>query len=208
MFIRDASRILRAVLLPLCLLATTGVGAQSSFACRSVFFKVALNAHDDFERELGGGLLFRVKSGKEPGWFVDVVPAEENKKDYVYPVNLPLRQNPNQTLGPGYGESADSSLGHPHVMNFLLNRSDYDHVSALIGNVLRSYQTPDPDKAVSDYTNAVDSARKGSLRVNVSSYKTDKAGTLTRIKLRVEITTPLDFQFAPGFYPLPSSCRD
>src|SRR3984885_9589799 len=121
---------------------------------------------------------------------------------------MPLRQNPNQTLGAGYGESVDSSLGHPHEMRFLLDRSGYDRVSALIGNVLSSYQTPDPDKAVSDYTSAVDSARKGSLRVNVSSYKADKAGTLTRIKLRVEITTPLDFQFAPGFNPLPSSCRD
>lgn len=207
MFILDAGRILRAVLLPLCLLATTGVGAQSSFACRSVFFKVALNAHDDFERELGGGLLFRVRSQKEPGWFLDIVPAEANSNDYIYPVNLPLRQNPNQTLGAGYGESVDSSLGHPHEMRFLLDRSGYDRVSALIGNVLSSYQTPDPDKAVSDFTNAVDSARKGSLRVHVSSYKTDKTGTLTRIKLRVEITTPLDFQFAPGLNPLPASCN-
>jgi hypothetical protein len=209
MFFMGAGRMFRAALLPLCLLATVGVRAQSSFACQSVFFKVALNAHDDYERELGGGLLFRVKSQKEPGWFIDVVPAEENKKDYVYPANLPLRQNPNQTLGPGYGESVDSSLGHPHVMNFLLNRSDYDHVSALIGNVLWSYQTPDPDKALSEYTNAVDQAKKGQLKVIVASHKTDsKTGTLSRIKLRVQITTPMDFQFAPGFYPLPSSCKD
>jgi hypothetical protein len=209
MFIQRAGLMLRAVLLPLCLLATTGVGAQSSFACRSVFFKAALNAHDDFEHELGGGLLFRVKSGKESGWFIDVVPAEENKKDYVYPVNLPLRRNPNQTLGAGYGESIDSSLGHPHVMNFLLNRSDYDRVSGLIGNVLRPYQTPDPDKAVSDYTNAVDEAKKGQLKVTVSSRKTDpKTGALVRIKLRVQITIPMDFQLAPGFNPLPSSCKD
>jgi hypothetical protein len=208
MFIWDPGRILRAVLLPLCLLATIGVRAQSSFACRSVFFKVALNVHDDFERELGGGLLFRLKSGKESGWFIDVVPSEENKKDYVYPVNLPLRRNPNQTLGPGNGETVDSSLGHPHEMRFLLDRSGYERVSGLIGNVLQSYQTSDPDKAVSDYMSAVDSARKGSLRINVSSYKTDKTGMLTRIKLRVEITTPMDFQLAPGFNPLPSSCRD
>ena len=79
---------------------------------------------------------------------------------------------------------------------------------ALIGNVLLSYQTPDPDQAVSDFMRAVDSARKGWLRVHVSSYNTDKTGTLTRIKLRVEITTPLDFQFAPGFYPLPAPCKD
>ena len=209
MFISHAGRMLRASLLLLCLLATIGVRAQSSFTCHSVFFKAALDAHDNFERELGGGLLFRVKGTKDQGWFIDVVPAEENKKDYVYPVNLPLRQNPNQNLGPGYGESVDSSLGHPHVMNFLLNRSDYDRVSGLIGNVLWSYKTSDPDKALSDYTNAVDEAKKGQLKVMVSSHKTDrKTGALARIKLRVQITTPMDFQFAPGLNPLPSSCQD
>jgi hypothetical protein len=169
---------------------------------------VALNAGDSFERELGGGLLFRVRSEKALGWLLDIVPAEANTKDYIYPVNLPLRLNGNQTLGPGYGESVKSSLAHPHEMRFLLNRSDYDRVFGLIGNVLWSYQTSDPDKALSDYTNAVDEARKGSLKVTVSSYKTDlKTGALTRIKLRVAVTTPPDFQFAPHLNPLPWPCH-
>jgi hypothetical protein len=200
---------LRCVSLAVCLLAAIGGEAQPSLECRSVSFKVSLDTHNDFQRELGGGLLFRLRSGKEPGWFVDIVPAEETKNDYIYPVNVPLRQNPNQTLGPGYGESVASSLGHPHEMSFLLTRSDYDRVSGLIGNVLWSYQTSDPDKALSDYTRAVDDARKGRLKVSVSSHKTDKkTGALVRIKLRVQITVPPDFEFAPGFYPLPASCRD
>ena len=208
MFISGVDRLLGAVLLPLCLLAAMGAQTQSSFTCHSVFFKATLNAGEDFERELGGGLLFRVTS-QQPGWSIDVVPAEENTNDYVYPVNLPLRQNPNQTLGAAYGESVDSSLGHPHVMDFLLKRSDYDRVSALIGNVLWSYQTSDPEKALSDYTNAVEEAKKGQLKVIVASHKTDpKTGAPSRIKLRVQITTPMDFQFAPGMYPLPSSCKD
>jgi len=203
----QSDRQIPLVLLLLCLTAAIDVRAQSSPACLSVAFKVHLNAGDNFERELGGGLLFRVRSGKNPGWFLDIVPAEANTRDYVYPVNLPLRSNGNQTLGPGYGETVKSSLAHPHEMRFLLNRSDYDRVSGLIGNVLRSYQTSDPDKALSDYTNAVDDARKGSLRVTVSSYKTDpKTAAPTRIKLRVEITTPPDFQFAPHLTPLPWNC--
>jgi hypothetical protein len=208
MLILRAARMPLTVLLPLCLLATTGVHAQSS-ACQSVFFKVALNAHDDYERELGEGLLFRVQSQKDSGWFIDVVPAEENKKDYVYPVNLPLRENPNQTLGPGYGETVDSSLNHPHVMNFLLTRADYDRVFDLIGNVLWSYQTPDPDKALSDYNGAVDEAKKGQLKIIVASHKTDsKTGALVHIKLRVQIRIPAEFHLAPGLYPFPSSCKD
>jgi hypothetical protein len=196
-----------ASLLLMPMIAAINARGQSP-SCQSVSFKVALNAHDNFERELGAGLLFRVRSQKEPGWFLDIVPAEANTQDYIYPVNLPLRFNGNQTLGPGYGESVQSSLSHPHEMRFLLNRSDYDRVSGLIGNVLWSYQTSDPDKALSDYTNAVDEARKGSLRVRVSSYKTDpKTGALTRIKLRVEITTPMDFQFAPRLNPIPWPCH-
>jgi hypothetical protein len=199
-------RLLAAWLL-VCLLAAIDLRAQSSPACLSVSFKVHLDAGDSFERELGGGLLFRVRSLKDPSWFLDIVPAEANTKDYIYPVNLPLRFNGNQTLGPGYGETVKSSLAHAHEMRFLLNRSDYDRVFGLIGNVLRSYQTSDPDKALSDYTNAVDDAPKGSLRVTVSSYKTDPKGALTRIKLRVEVTTPPDFQFAPHLNPLPWPCR-
>jgi hypothetical protein len=183
-------------------LRANDVRAQTSSACQSISFKVALNAVEDFERELGGGLLFRVRSGKEAGWFLDVVPAEANTQDYIYPVNLPLRFNGNQTLGPGYGETVKSSLAHPHEMRFLLNRSDYNRVFGLIGNVLS-----DPDKALSDYTNAVDEARKGSLKVTISSYRTDPKGALTRIKLRVEITTPMDFQFAPHLNPFPGPCH-
>jgi hypothetical protein len=208
MSISDGRQILVAGLMWVCLFGAIKAHAQPSPPCHAVSFKVALDVHHDSQVELGGGLLFRVRSQKEAGWFLDIVPAEANSNDYIYPVNLPLRQNPNQTLGAGYGESVDSSLRRPHEMRFLLDRSGYERVSDLIGNVLLTYQTPDPDKAVSDYMSAVDSARKGSLRVHVSSYKTDKTGTLTRIKLRVEITTPLDFQFAPGFNPLPTPCKD
>jgi hypothetical protein len=199
---------LLAQLVLACGIAAVGAQAQSPTACQYVSFKVGLNAGDSFERELGGGLLFRVTSTKEEGWFLDIVPAEANTKDYIYLVNLPLRFNPNQTLGPGYGETVKSSLAHPHEMKFLLNREDYDRVSGLIGNVLRSYQTSDPDKALSDYTEAVDEARKGSLVIKISSYKTDpKSGALTRIKLRVEITTPESFELAPHLNPFSWPCH-
>jgi hypothetical protein len=199
---------LLAGLVLVCGIAAVGAQAQSSAACQYVSFKVALNAGDNFERELGGGLLFRVRSQKEQGWFLDIVPAEANTKDYIYPVNLPLRFNGSQTLGPGYGETVKSSLAHPHEMRFLLSRADYDRVFGLIGNVLWSYRTSDPDKALSDYNNAVDDASKGSLRIHISSYKTNpKTQALTHIKLRVEITTPASFQFAPHMNPFPWPCH-
>ena len=198
---------LRATLISAFVVGAMLSQAQVPSSCNSVSFKVTLHFTEDFEKELGGGLLFRVKSEKQPGWFVDIVPAEATSRDYIYPVNLPLRFNPNQTLGPGYGESVRSSLAYPHEMQFLLYKPDYDRVSSLIGNVLWSYQRSDPDKALSDYASAARKAKKGMLKVTVSSYKTNNAtGALARIKLRVQITTPLEFQYAPGLTPMPASC--
>jgi hypothetical protein len=180
--------------------------AQGSPTCNFVSFKVALHAGENFERELGGGLLFRVTSEKQPGWFFDIVPAEAVSKDYIYPVNLPLRFNPNQTLGPGYGENAKSSLGYAHEMQFLIYKADYDQVLSLTENVLWPDKVSDPDRAFGEFARAVHRAKKGRLKVTVSSYKTDATGALVRIKLRVQITTPLEFQDAPGFYPMPITC--
>jgi hypothetical protein len=92
-------------------------------------------------------------------------------------------------------------------MNFLIDRRDYDRVSVLVKGVLQSYETPDPDKALVDYTNAVENARKGSVKIAISSYKADsKSGAPTHIKLRVSITTPPEFQFAPGLFGWPAPC--
>ena len=121
MSISDGRQILVAGLMWVCLFGAIKAHAQPSPPCHAVSFKVALDVHHDSQVELGGGLLFRVRSQKEAGWFLDIVPAEANSNDYIYPVNLPLRQNPNQTLGAGYGESVDSSLRRPHEMRFLLD---------------------------------------------------------------------------------------
>jgi hypothetical protein len=198
---------LRAFLMAVCLLATIATQAEASPGCHSVSFKVALEVYDDFEQKLSSGLLFRVKSGSEPGWFFDIVPGDAASNDYIYPVNLPLRFNANQYLGAAYGESVKSSLAYPHDMRFLLYQTDYDHVASLIGNVLWPYQTSDPDKAVSDYKSAVKKANKGWLVVTAASHKTDaKTGELASLKLRVRVTTPLDFQFAPGLKPKRVAC--
>jgi len=208
--IQKFGHVIFAGLLSLFLFLPSGALAQRTPSCQTVFFKVVLNANDNYERELGGGLLFRVRSEKGLGWSVDIVPGEENTKDYIYPVNLPLRFNSNQTLGPGNGETIQSSLSHPHEMNFLLDRRDYDRISALVPNVLS-----DPDRTLPEYTNAVENARKGSLKIAIASYKTDskadrkadrKTAALTHIKLRVGITLPPDFQLAPGLTPWPASC--
>jgi len=193
--------IIRLTLLAFCLSGAVAAQAQdpaSSPPCHSVSLAAGLKVYDDFEQNLGSGLVLRVKSLKEPGWFVDVVPAAKPDDDYVYPVNPPLRFNGNQTLGPGYGEDVKSSLGHPHEMRFLLTPADYDRVSSLIGNVLWPYQTPTPDQALKDYLAALDSVRTGWLKLTVRRYETDSSGQLKSIQFRAQVVAPSDFQFAKG----------
>jgi len=186
-------------LLSVCLLTAIVAQAEVSPSCHSASFKVTLDVYDDFEQPLGGALLLRVRTLKEQGWFIDIVPAEATTNDYIYPVNPPLRFNSNQYLGAAYGESVKSSLAYAHEMRFLLDRNDYGRVYSLIGNVLWPYQTADPDRALSDYRSAAKHAKKGWLKVSVSSYKLDrKTDDLARIELRVRVTTPVDFSFAPG----------
>lgn len=197
---------LRSFLLSACLFAAIVAHAEVSPQCHSVSFEVKLDVYDDSEQSLGRNLLFRVQTLKEPGWFIDIVPADATAKDYIYPVNPPLRFNGSQYLGPGY-ESLKSSMSYAHEMPFLLNRVDYDRVSSLIGNVLWPHQTADPDKAASDYKNAVKNAKKGWLKVTISSYKLDaKTSELAGIELRVQVTTPMSFEFAPDLKSELASC--
>src|SRR5690242_8981788 len=85
----------------LVILRTADCLAQASpetAMCVSASFAAELEVYDNFEEEIGDGLVFQLKAGKEPGWFIDVVPAKSPNNDYVYPVNPPLRFNPTQML--------------------------------------------------------------------------------------------------------------
>jgi hypothetical protein len=195
----EARAKIRLSLLVLCWCGVVAIQAQPpspSPPCRSISLMADLEVNDDFEQNLGSGLVLRVKSLKEPGWFVDVVPAAKPNDDYVYPVNPPLRFNGKQTLGPGYGEDVKSSLGYPHEMRFLLNPTDYDRVSSLIGNILWPYQTSTPDQARKDYSAALDSVRTGWLELTVLHYKTDSGGALKSIQFRAQVVVPSDFELA------------
>jgi len=165
-------------------------------ACVSAGFAAELDVHDDFKQEIGNGLVFRLKSGKEPGWFIDVVPAKSPANDYVYPVNPPLRFNPTQMLAAAYDEDLKASFSHPHAMFFLLDRSEYEHVSSLVENLLWPYKTSDPDKAMKAYFDALAAARTGWLQVQVVSAEYDLKNELKWAKVAVRLVVPSDFKFA------------
>jgi len=124
-----------------------------------------LQAGGHFEKVIGGDLVFRLEPeilgphGDLHGWQISLAPSHESDRDYIFPVNPPLRFNGLQTLGPGYGDDTKTSLAHPHEMFFLLDRADYDRIWPLLTNALWPYSAPEPDKAGGNTGDEANNAR-------------------------------------------------
>jgi hypothetical protein len=101
-------------------LAASLSGVEARPVCRQIVLSGAVRAGDTFSRTLGGGLELRLTPTRfsDPatpapldGWRIEVKPvrlagAPSGQEDRIYPVNLPLRFNPNQDIGTSYGISA------------------------------------------------------------------------------------------------------
>ena len=108
-------------------LAASLSGVEARPVCRQIVLRGAVRAGDTFSRTLGGGLELRLTPTRfsDPatpapldGWRIEVVPvrltgAPSGLEDRIYPVNLPLRFNPNQDIGTSYGISAKQKLQDP-----------------------------------------------------------------------------------------------
>ena len=205
---------IRSALTAFCLLIAAVAQAQPPPApCRSVSFEAELSAGDSFGKMVGGNLVFRLHpmpsgpKGRLNGWRLILAPSQAEDKDYIYPVNPPLRFNGLQILGPSYDEDTKASLGQPHEMRFLLNQADYDRISPLVTNALWPYSAPRPDLAADEYVTALKTINTGWLKLTVLSYKPDSAtGELTDMKFGVQIKVPRDFVLAPGLKPEPTAC--
>src|SRR5260370_198380 len=108
------------------------VAGQPMGGCDSITLTGELQAGDHFEKVIGGELVFRLEpdrlgpDGKLHGWGISLAPLHEPDRDYIYPVNPPLRFNGLQILGPSYADDPKTSLAHPHEIRFLLHRAAYD----------------------------------------------------------------------------------
>ena len=182
--------------------------------CQSAVFVAEAQAGSGFEKTIGNDLVFKLtptrlgSDGELAGWDITLTPAKEAQKDYIHPVSPPLRFNPTQTLGAGYGESAKASLSRPHEMSFLLTRSDYDRIQPLLTNALWPYAAPNPDDAANQYFSALNALSLGWLKITALSYDlaSENEDSIRRVKVQVEIRAPTSFTFASGFVAKPSAC--
>ena len=108
--------------------------------CAAVTLRISLKAGDTFQRPING-LTFRVRATKDAGscygWWFFLEDAAGH--DFIYPVNPPLRFNPSQLLGCGYGESAQQILKWDRELRFVLDQADYEHFDPLVENALWPY---------------------------------------------------------------------
>jgi len=86
----------------------------------------------DFEREFGPGLLFRLKASQDPqtpGWTIEVQPKGETNRDveFSWVVTLPYRFFNPRYLEMSYGMSAKQIVEmNPREFKFVLNHADYE----------------------------------------------------------------------------------
>src|SRR6266851_1874319 len=131
---------------------TVSIVGQPMAACHSITLTGELQSGDRFEKVIGGELVFRLeperlgRDGELHGWRISLAPLHEPDRDYIYPVNPPLRFNGLQILGPSYGDDTKTSLAHPQEMRFLLDRADYDRIWPLLTNLLWPYSAPIPTR--------------------------------------------------------------
>lgn len=175
--------------------------------CAAVTLRISLKAGDTFQRRING-LTFRVRATKDAGscygWRFFLEDAAGH--DFIYPVNPPLRFNPSQLLGCGYGESAQQLLKWDRELRFLLDQADYEHFDPLVEKALWPYNAPNPAHAAEDYLTALAKLRTGLLRLKILSSDVAPDGAVRSAELEVELIAPSDFHFDSSLKPRSTAC--
>jgi len=187
------------------LLVAAPVSARRPPACRHAAFTATVEAGDRFQKQIGGDLVFHLEperlgsDGVQNGWRMTISSPRSPEKDHIAPVNVPLRLNPVQDFGPGYGDTK-ASLSRPHDVRFILDDRDYDRIHPLWTNALWPYSAPRPERAADEYVSALTRLRMGRLVVTVLSWETEPdTDSIRRMRFRADVTTPGTFALDPDF---------
>jgi hypothetical protein len=157
-----------------------------------------LKAGDSFQRQISD-LTFRVQPLKSSGWMFSL--EGPNGDDFLYPVNLPLRLNPSQTLGAGYDETAKQSLDHGRELQFLLNESDYVAFWSYVEHALWTPAGSNGGDAADQYFSALDRLRTGQFRLTIPRSDVFEKDEVRSADFRVEFIAPTALQFVSSLAP-------
>src|SRR3954453_17215472 len=171
--------------------------------CVEASVSFALKAGTSFEQPIGD-LVFKLQPLDSPGWTVSL--EDTGGRDFIYPVNPPLRLNPSQTLGAGYGNSARESLSSGRELRFLLNKGDYDGFWPHVEHALWPYNAPNPTDTTDEYFSELEKLRTGLLRLTIVRSDISDADEIRSAELHVEFIAPSSFTFDPSLAPHAVSC--
>lgn len=172
------------------------------FPCRTVSFVASVADGTAFEREISPDLALRLA-----GWRVTLTPVGAPDNDYIYPVNPPIRFNPMQNFGAGYGLSAKQSMEMPRELRFVTRKKDYDRIDPKLIGALWPYNAPRPKTASAEYLSVLKSLTTGVLKIAVLDYELDSADEeVVRARFSIELTAPTAIGFLPELGPKSASC--
>lgn len=195
----------RALGIPL-LLVAGGLHAQETpgrMNCRSATLAFSLKGDEGFEKRMAF-VSFKMQPLKFTGWMFTL--QDSKGRDYFYPVNPPLRLNPSQTLGKGYGMTARESLRGGRELRFLLSEADYDAIEPLATDALWPYNASDPDRALDRYTAKLNSLSTGLFRLAIVSSDISQEDKINSAEFKIEFIAPADFPFDPSVTLRPVDC--
>jgi hypothetical protein len=126
--------------------------------------------------------------------------------DFIYPVNSPLRFNPSQLLGCGYGQTSRESWRINRELRFLVNESDYERFGSFLNNALWPGDAANPDRAAAEYLTALGKLNTGLLRLKILHADVAADDVVRSVGLKVEFIAPSNFHFDPALRPHSFSC--
>lgn len=197
-----------AVLVGLALSA--GLWAQSSASvprCKAVSFTARLKAGESFTKKVDD-LEFEILPTHDKafcnGWYLSLDDPHGN--DLIYPVNMPLRFNPEQYLGCSYGLTIRQGLEMKRSLRFILTEGDYLRLDPLMRNALWPGDSPDPKDAAKRYLTAIAAVRTGLVRLKTMRFEVSSDGLIRSAEFRVVLIAPADFHFNPALKPHSMTC--
>jgi len=189
-------------------------GQTTIKSCRSFTLRGELSAKATYKRDIGNGLSFQLRptrlgaNGQLDGWEIYILRSDDVEHDYIYPVNFPLRFNGVQILGASYNDDAEASLGRPHEMWFLTNKTDYEKMVPVLNNALWPYMSPHPDKVGEEFSAVLKKVKTGWLEITVPSYNlVPDVDSIQRIEFQVDFIVPQTFKLATGLHSQAAECH-
>ncbi|HWR17369.1 MAG TPA: hypothetical protein VN577_21240 [Terriglobales bacterium] len=183
------------------------IAAQAQ--CNGFSFKGRVEAGQDFEKPIGNALVFQLEA-TESGWMIYVVPQkhadEAVKRDYIYPVNPPLRSNPLQYLQRAFDQSARELLSLERDLRFVTNQSDFEKANHAVQEALWPGSAEGGEQNAAKYLEQMKALPLGSLHYKPVAFQVSEEDRPEWLEFEITVSVPAGFKIPAGVSRSSVSC--